>query len=58
MISIHLKNPFIKSTIFLITFISPYYLIKCALADFRRDFLGPHEVGHKDVATGSGVLSL
>jgi len=28
------------------------------LAYLRPYFLGPHEVGHKDVATGSGVLSL
>jgi len=31
--------------------------IKCALA-YLRQILGPKEVGHKNVATGRGVLSL
>ena len=28
------------------------------LGVFAAQILGPHDVGHKDVATGSGVLSL
>ena len=33
-------------------------IIKFALAYLRPDFLGPQDMGHKDVATGCGVLSL